>query len=161
MVLEDVSSVIDHHLGGMISGKPFVKQYKLIYDKEEETVMFEKNGERVTFKMPHKMEGFKDIEDLNTDNIPPFFVTSKGDEEKGEAFGKHLEEKHVTWARFGEKLDKNITFQAYDFHSDSFNKSAHKVKFLIKFMTSQTVETASEITLDAVMIEERHRHHEM
>ncbi|GJX29097.1 hypothetical protein Tco_0237176 [Tanacetum coccineum] len=25
-------------------------------------------------------------------------------------FGKHLEDKHVTWARFGKKLDKNITF---------------------------------------------------
>ncbi|GJV50727.1 hypothetical protein Tco_1446468 [Tanacetum coccineum] len=25
------------------------------------------------------------------------------------AFGKHLEEKHVTWARFRKKLDKNTT----------------------------------------------------
>ncbi|GJY20550.1 hypothetical protein Tco_0393116 [Tanacetum coccineum] len=65
MFLEDVSSVIDHYLG---------------------TVMFEKNDERVTFKMPHKMERFKDIEDLNTDNIPPFFVASKGDEERGEGY---------------------------------------------------------------------------
>ncbi|GKE21359.1 hypothetical protein Tco_1432871, partial [Tanacetum coccineum] len=24
-------------------------------------------------------------------------------------FGKHLEEKHVTWARFGKKLDENST----------------------------------------------------
>ncbi|GJV56116.1 hypothetical protein Tco_1457121 [Tanacetum coccineum] len=31
------------------------------------------------------------------------------------AFGKHLEEKHVTWSRFGKKLDKNATFQADDF----------------------------------------------
>ncbi|GJT93951.1 putative reverse transcriptase domain-containing protein [Tanacetum coccineum] len=48
--------------------------------------MFEKNDERVTFKMPHKMERFKDSGDLNTDNIPSFFVTSKGDEEKGEDY---------------------------------------------------------------------------
>ncbi|GKC11093.1 hypothetical protein Tco_1007875 [Tanacetum coccineum] len=83
---EDVSSFIDHYLGGMMLGKSFVKQSKLIYDKDEETVMFEKNDKRVTFKTPHKMERFKDIEDLNTDNIPPFFVTSKGDEEKGEGY---------------------------------------------------------------------------
>ncbi|GJV29265.1 hypothetical protein Tco_1385713 [Tanacetum coccineum] len=70
----------------MILGKPFVKESKLIYDKEEETVMFEKNDEKVTSKMPHKMERFKDIEDLNIDNIPPFFVTSKGDEEKEEGY---------------------------------------------------------------------------
>ncbi|GJY44968.1 protein kinase-like domain, concanavalin A-like lectin/glucanase domain protein [Tanacetum coccineum] len=61
MVLEDVNSVIDCYLGEMILGKPFVKQYKLTYDKEEGTVMFEKNDERITFKMPHKMEIFKDI----------------------------------------------------------------------------------------------------
>ncbi|GKC75099.1 protein kinase-like domain, concanavalin A-like lectin/glucanase domain protein [Tanacetum coccineum] len=36
MVLEDVSSVIDHYLDGMILGKSFVKQSKLTYDKEEE-----------------------------------------------------------------------------------------------------------------------------
>ncbi|GJU18887.1 hypothetical protein Tco_1146853 [Tanacetum coccineum] len=84
--LDDVSSVIDHYLGGMVLGKPFVKQSKLTYDKEEGTIMLEKNDERVTFKMPHKMKRFKDIEDLNTDNIPPFFVSSKGDEEKGEDY---------------------------------------------------------------------------
>ncbi|GKA14144.1 protein kinase-like domain, concanavalin A-like lectin/glucanase domain protein [Tanacetum coccineum] len=84
MVLEDVSSVKDHYLGGMVLGKPFVKESKLMYDKDEGTVMFEKNDERVTFMMPHKMERVKDIEDLNTDNIPPFLIISKGDKEKGE-----------------------------------------------------------------------------
>nr|GEV25373.1 hypothetical protein [Tanacetum cinerariifolium] len=82
--LEEEIDVIDPYLGGMVLGKPFVKESKHIYDKEEGTIMFEKNDERITFKMPHKMERFKDIEDLNTDKIPPFFVTSKGDEEKGE-----------------------------------------------------------------------------
>ncbi|GJX00341.1 reverse transcriptase domain-containing protein [Tanacetum coccineum] len=38
------------------------------------------------------------------------------------AFGKHLEEKHVTWAQFGKKLDKNTTFQVGDFHPDAFTK---------------------------------------
>ncbi|GKB12698.1 hypothetical protein Tco_0846621, partial [Tanacetum coccineum] len=76
-------------------------------------------------------------------------------------FEEHLEEKHVTWARFGKILDKNTTLQACDFHSDVFTKSAQKVKFLIKSATSQTVETASEIYPDAVRIEERRRHHEL
>ncbi|GKC36068.1 hypothetical protein Tco_1048452, partial [Tanacetum coccineum] len=54
----------------------------------------------------------------------------------GMTFGKHLEEKHVTGARFGEKLDKNTTLKACDFHSDAFTKIAQKVKFLIKVMIS-------------------------
>ncbi|GJV63342.1 hypothetical protein Tco_1474170, partial [Tanacetum coccineum] len=67
----------------------------------------------------------------------------------------HLEEKHLTWARFGKKLDKNTTHQACDFHSDAFTKSAQKVENLIKFVTSQTVETVVEFTTDAVRIEWR------
>ncbi|GJX47150.1 hypothetical protein Tco_0272340 [Tanacetum coccineum] len=66
--------------------KTVCKQSKLTYDKEEGTIMIEKNDESVTFKMPHKMEMFEDIEDLNTDNILPFFIASKGDEEKGESY---------------------------------------------------------------------------
>ncbi|GJS78741.1 hypothetical protein Tco_0728622 [Tanacetum coccineum] len=85
MVLEDVSSVIDHYLDGIIFGKLFVKKSKLIYDKEEGFVMFGKNDERVTFKMPHKMERFKDIEDLNTDNIPPFLQQVKETRRKEKA----------------------------------------------------------------------------
>ncbi|GKF85358.1 hypothetical protein Tco_0253185, partial [Tanacetum coccineum] len=65
-------------------------------------------------------------------------------------FVKHLKEKHVTWARFGKKLDKNITFQAGDLHPDAFTRSAKKVEFWIKSVTSQWMETASEFTLDAL-----------
>ncbi|GKA36938.1 hypothetical protein Tco_0723503 [Tanacetum coccineum] len=66
------------------------------------------------------------------------------------AFGKYLEEEHVTWARFGKKLDKNITLQAYDFHSNAFTKSAQKVEFLLKVVTSQVVETASRFSSYAI-----------
>nr|GEU29399.1 hypothetical protein [Tanacetum cinerariifolium] len=160
-----------------------------LYDKQEGIVMFEKNDENVTFKMPYKMKRFKDIGDLDTDNIPPFFVACKGDKKKGEGYVSRkrmthyseclklgheykrnegiikrikflngrsssmndvgitiweaFEEKHVTWARFGKKLDKNTTLQARDFHFYAFTKSALKVKLLIKIVTSQYVDTAS------------------
>ncbi|GJT59937.1 hypothetical protein Tco_1003470 [Tanacetum coccineum] len=65
----------------------------------------------------------------------------------------HLEEKHVTWARFEKKLNKNTTIQADDFHSDAFIKSAQKVKFLIKVATFQCVETMLGINPDGVRIE--------
>ncbi|GKB10999.1 hypothetical protein Tco_0844922 [Tanacetum coccineum] len=57
------------------------------------------------------------------------------------SFGKHLEEKNVTCAKFGKKLDKNTTLQARNFHSDAFTKSALKVKLLIKIVTPQSIET--------------------
>ncbi|GJX33765.1 hypothetical protein Tco_0245322 [Tanacetum coccineum] len=52
-----------------------------------------------------------------------------------ESLGKHLEEKHMTWARFGKKRDKNATLQVFD-----------------QVMVSQSVETASSFLSDAIMV---------
>ncbi|GJY27733.1 hypothetical protein Tco_0403500 [Tanacetum coccineum] len=46
MVLEDTSSVIDHDLGSVVFGKPFVEATRLVYNKEEGTIMFEKDKEK-------------------------------------------------------------------------------------------------------------------
>nr|GEW36635.1 zinc finger, CCHC-type [Tanacetum cinerariifolium] len=83
--LEDTTSVIDHYLGGMVLGKPFVKEIRLVYDKDVGTITFKRDKENITFKMPHKMERFRHIDRdiLKIDNIPPFIITDKDcDQEK-------------------------------------------------------------------------------
>ncbi|GKB87711.1 hypothetical protein Tco_0959983, partial [Tanacetum coccineum] len=42
---------------------------------------------------------------------------------------------------------QNTTFQACDFHFDGITINAQEVKFLIKIVTSQTVETVSKFTM--------------
>nr|GEX06964.1 zinc finger, CCHC-type [Tanacetum cinerariifolium] len=82
---ENTTSVIDHYLEGMILGKPFVKETRIVYDKDERTITFEKDKEKTTFKMPYKKERFKHIDKdiLKTNNIPPFIITGDdGDQEK-------------------------------------------------------------------------------
>ncbi|GKA06267.1 hypothetical protein Tco_0685491 [Tanacetum coccineum] len=81
MVLEDTTSVIDHDLGSVVFGKPFVEATGLVYDREEGTITFEKDNEKIVFKMPHKMEMFKHIDftDIKTDRIPPFAIESDDD----------------------------------------------------------------------------------
>ncbi|GJV91393.1 hypothetical protein Tco_1539206, partial [Tanacetum coccineum] len=76
MVLEDTTSVIDYDLGLVIFGKPFVEATGLVYDKEEGTITFEKDKEKIMFKMPHKMEMFKHIDftDIKTDH--PYLLLS-------------------------------------------------------------------------------------
>nr|GFA94347.1 retrotransposon Orf1 [Tanacetum cinerariifolium] len=77
VVLKDTTSIIYHYLEGMVFGKPFMKETGLVYNKDEGTVTFKKSEEKITFKMPHKMERFKHIDKdiLKTDNIPPFVIT--------------------------------------------------------------------------------------
>nr|GEX24559.1 protein kinase-like domain, concanavalin A-like lectin/glucanase domain protein [Tanacetum cinerariifolium] len=78
MVLEDTTSVIDHYLGSVVFKKPFVEATRLVYNKKEGTVVFERDKEKIVFKMPHKMDMFKHIDfaDLSIDRIPPFVIES-------------------------------------------------------------------------------------
>ncbi|GJU84461.1 hypothetical protein Tco_1292007 [Tanacetum coccineum] len=81
MVLEDTNSVIDHYLGSVVFRNPFVEATGLVYNKEEGTVVFERDKEKIVFKMPHKMDMFKHIDfaDISTDRIPPFIIESDDD----------------------------------------------------------------------------------
>ncbi|GJT85060.1 hypothetical protein Tco_1066777 [Tanacetum coccineum] len=76
MILEDTTSIIDHDLGEIAFGKPFIEQTGLAYDKEEGTIVFRRNDDKITFKMPHRMEKFRhvDLKDMNTDPIPPLIL---------------------------------------------------------------------------------------
>ncbi|GJY87722.1 MAK10-like protein [Tanacetum coccineum] len=70
---EDITSIIDRHLGGIVFGKPFIDETGLVYDEEKGTIMFEQGDGKITFKMPYTMEIFKQtgLMGLNTDSIPP------------------------------------------------------------------------------------------
>ncbi|GJZ76603.1 protein kinase-like domain, concanavalin A-like lectin/glucanase domain protein [Tanacetum coccineum] len=50
IVLEDTTSVIDHDLGLVVFGIPFVEATGLVYDMKEGTVVFEKDKEKIMFK---------------------------------------------------------------------------------------------------------------
>ncbi|GJR45614.1 hypothetical protein Tco_1313717 [Tanacetum coccineum] len=54
----------------------------LVYNKEEGTIMFERDKERIIFKMPHKIDMFKHIDfaDRGTDSIPSFVIESDDDD---------------------------------------------------------------------------------
>nr|GEV91678.1 RNA-metabolising metallo-beta-lactamase family protein [Tanacetum cinerariifolium] len=72
MILEDTTSFIDGCLGEFVFGKPFIDETGLIYNKEEGTIAFGMDNEKITFKMPHTLEIFKQskLKGLNNDSIP-------------------------------------------------------------------------------------------
>nr|GEZ51260.1 hypothetical protein [Tanacetum cinerariifolium] len=49
---KDTTSVIDHDLGLVIFGKPFVEAIGLVYDREEGTIIFEKDKEKIVLRCP-------------------------------------------------------------------------------------------------------------
>ncbi|GJR47999.1 hypothetical protein Tco_1316102 [Tanacetum coccineum] len=68
----DTTSITDHCLGEMVFGRPFIDETDLVYNKEEGTVMFKQDNEKIKFKMPHTMEIFKQtrLMGASTDSIP-------------------------------------------------------------------------------------------
>ncbi|GKD28147.1 hypothetical protein Tco_1234361 [Tanacetum coccineum] len=86
------TSIIDHDLGAVVFGKPFGENTRLIYDKKEGTVAFKDNNEKLIFKMPHKMEMFKNVNftGVNTDMIPPFIIEGNGDDNEKTYYSANL-----------------------------------------------------------------------
>nr|GEW85822.1 ribonuclease H-like domain-containing protein [Tanacetum cinerariifolium] len=77
------------------------------------------------------------IEDWVSDSEDENETETKSKQRKPSfSFGKHLEEKHVIWAQFGKKQDKNATLQDFD-----------------EALNLQCVETASQSSLTSSMIE--------
>ncbi|GJS52924.1 hypothetical protein Tco_0626286 [Tanacetum coccineum] len=61
---------------------PGLEETVLIYDKKEGTVAFKDNNEKLIFKMPHKMEMFKNVDftRVSIDRIPPFIIGGNDDD---------------------------------------------------------------------------------
>ncbi|GJZ25537.1 hypothetical protein Tco_0569790 [Tanacetum coccineum] len=74
MILEDTTSIIEHHFKEMVFGRPFIEETGLVYNEKEGAVMFKQDDEKITFKIPHTMKIFKQkrLIGLSTDSIPPF-----------------------------------------------------------------------------------------
>nr|GFA23618.1 protein kinase-like domain, concanavalin A-like lectin/glucanase domain protein [Tanacetum cinerariifolium] len=72
MILEDTTRIIDRRLGEMVFGRPFIDETGLVYNKDEGTVMFKEDDEKITFKIPHTMEIFNQTKlmGLSIDSIP-------------------------------------------------------------------------------------------
>ncbi|GJY23815.1 hypothetical protein Tco_0397473 [Tanacetum coccineum] len=72
MILEDTTSIIDHHLREMVFGKPFIEEIGLVYNEKEGAFMFKQDDEKIIFKMPHAMKIFEQtrLRGLSTDSIP-------------------------------------------------------------------------------------------
>ncbi|GJY44590.1 hypothetical protein Tco_0432803 [Tanacetum coccineum] len=57
----------------MVFRRPFIDETVLVYNKEEGTIIFKQDDEKIMFKIPHTTKMFKQIRimGLSTDSIPP------------------------------------------------------------------------------------------
>ncbi|GKC32639.1 hypothetical protein Tco_1039933, partial [Tanacetum coccineum] len=64
MIVDDISSIIDLRLSQAVLGEPIVEISNMTHDPPEGVVRFIKGDDEVAYKMPHKIEQYDSLSDL-------------------------------------------------------------------------------------------------
>ncbi|GJT88406.1 hypothetical protein Tco_1070123 [Tanacetum coccineum] len=68
LIVEDISSVIDPCLSQVVLGKPFVEVSNMTYDLSLGIVRFTNGVDEVAYKMPHKIEQFQSLSNMEKEH---------------------------------------------------------------------------------------------
>ncbi|GJU56126.1 hypothetical protein Tco_1229840 [Tanacetum coccineum] len=64
MIVEDISSIINPRMSQVVLGRPFVEISSMTHDPPEGVVRFIRGANEVAYKMPHKIEQYDSLSDL-------------------------------------------------------------------------------------------------
>ncbi|GKF23785.1 hypothetical protein Tco_0076107, partial [Tanacetum coccineum] len=83
MVIEDISLIIDPRLSQVVLGKPFVEISNMTYDPHEGVVRFTNGNHEVAYKMPHKIEQYDSLSNLEKEHKKSVYLRSEEDKRSG------------------------------------------------------------------------------
>ncbi|GJY17888.1 retrotransposon ORF1 [Tanacetum coccineum] len=83
MIVEDISSIIDSRLSQVVLGKPFVEISNMTYDLPEGVVRFTNRTDEVAYKMPHKIEQYNSLSDLEREYTKSVYLINEEDKRRG------------------------------------------------------------------------------
>ncbi|GKE13609.1 retrotransposon ORF1 [Tanacetum coccineum] len=64
MIVDDISSIIDPRMSQVVLGRPFVEISNMTHDPPEGVVRFTNGTKEVSYKMPHKIEQYNSLSNL-------------------------------------------------------------------------------------------------
>ncbi|GKC25550.1 MAK10-like protein, partial [Tanacetum coccineum] len=83
MIIEDISSIIDLRLTQVILGKPFIEISNMTHDQQEGVVRFINENDEVAYKMPHKIEQYNSLSNLEKENTKSVYLRNEEDKRRG------------------------------------------------------------------------------
>ncbi|GJZ49466.1 hypothetical protein Tco_0603656 [Tanacetum coccineum] len=83
IIIEDISSIIDHRLLQVVIGKPFVKISNMTDDSPEGVVRFTNETDEVAYKMPHMIEQYNSLLDLEKEHTKSVYLRNEEDKRRG------------------------------------------------------------------------------
>ncbi|GKD72084.1 hypothetical protein Tco_1330366, partial [Tanacetum coccineum] len=83
MIVEDISSIIDPRLSQVILGKPFVEISNMTHDSPEGVVRFTNGIDEIANKMPHMIEQYNSLSDLEKEHTKSVYLRNEEDKRRG------------------------------------------------------------------------------
>ncbi|GJX76422.1 hypothetical protein Tco_0323233 [Tanacetum coccineum] len=83
MIVEDISSIIALRLSQVVLWKPFVEISNMTYDPPEGVVRFTNGTDEVAYKMPHMIEQYNSLSDLEKEHTKSVYLRNEEDKRRG------------------------------------------------------------------------------
>ncbi|GKC49599.1 hypothetical protein Tco_1072344 [Tanacetum coccineum] len=83
MIVKDISLIIDPRLSQVVLGKPFVEISNMIHDLSLGVVKFTGGTNEIAYKMPHKIEQYNSLSDLEKEHTKSIYLRNKEDKKRG------------------------------------------------------------------------------
>ncbi|GJR25913.1 hypothetical protein Tco_1102145 [Tanacetum coccineum] len=83
MIVEDISSIIDPWLSKVVLGRPFVDISNMTHDPPKGVVRFSNGTEEVAYKMPHKIEQYNSLSNLEKEHTKSVYLINEEDKRRG------------------------------------------------------------------------------
>nr|GEV04027.1 retrotransposon Orf1 [Tanacetum cinerariifolium] len=82
MIVKDISSIIDPRMSQVVLGRPFIEIANMTHDPPEGVVRFTNGIEEVAYKMPHKIEQYNSLSNLEKEHTKLVYLRNKEGQEK-------------------------------------------------------------------------------
>ncbi|GJW88680.1 hypothetical protein Tco_0164020 [Tanacetum coccineum] len=83
MIIKDINSIIDPRLSQVVLGKPFMEISNMTHDPLEGVVRFTNENNEVAYKMPHKIEQYDSLSDLEKEHTKSVYLRNEEDKRRG------------------------------------------------------------------------------
>nr|GFA08282.1 protein kinase-like domain, concanavalin A-like lectin/glucanase domain protein [Tanacetum cinerariifolium] len=83
MIVEDISLILDPRLLQVVLGGPFIKISNMTHDSPEGVVRFIRGTDEVANKMPHKIEQYDSLSDLEKEHTKSVYLMNEKDKRRG------------------------------------------------------------------------------
>ncbi|GJZ16116.1 hypothetical protein Tco_0551793 [Tanacetum coccineum] len=83
MIVEDISSIIDPRLSQVVLGRPFVEISNITHDPSKGVVRFINRTDDVAYKMPHKIEQYNSLLNLEKEHTKSAYIRNEEDKRIG------------------------------------------------------------------------------